>query len=171
MTSSKLTRMGKELHERLVNRLMQANTPVTDLAQELGLTLPQLAAWAGDPRNLVLLQRLAQLAEIQAHMVLSRYRANAAMRLIQIATDKEPTDLSRKACVDFLSAEVPAFSREGEGAGDAHATSAGRAAASSPFGQSDTMTPRREATILRAFEQLAASSHPAAPSSRETPSR
>ena len=43
-------------------------------------------------------------------MLLSHYRANAAMQLIGIASAPEPTELSRKACIDLLNANLDVFS-------------------------------------------------------------
>ena len=146
MTSPRQKSVGKANHDRLIAQFAQADRTVTDIAQELGLDLSQLAAWVGDPATLSTLERLARLADIHAQMVVSRYRANAAAQLIQIATAKEPSELSRKACVDLLAVNLNAFDR-------APADDASRPT---------TASPRGEAAIRRALEQLGRDSLPVA---------
>jgi hypothetical protein len=53
---------------------------------------------------------LSQLADLRAQMLLSKYRAGAAAGLIAIAGSEEPTELSRKACVDLLKLDLGLFS-------------------------------------------------------------
>ena len=44
-------------------------------------------------------------------MLVSEYRASAAIRLIEIATDSEGGEVSRKACVDLLRADLGVFEK------------------------------------------------------------
>jgi hypothetical protein len=101
--------MGKVRHDGLISRMVDADCSPAELAAELGLTLADLAAWASDAHNIRALEILARLADIRAQLVVSKYRANAAAQLIQIATASNQSDLSRKACVDLLEADLGAF--------------------------------------------------------------
>ena len=103
------TTITTQMHEQLITRLAQADLPPTDVARDLGLTLEQLASWAAARGNTAILECLARLADIRAELLLSQYRANAAVQLIQIAAAQEPSELSRKACVDLLAARLDAF--------------------------------------------------------------
>src|SRR5262245_44963543 len=100
------TNVGKVKSNRLIGSLVQADRSPAQLAQELGLTLRQLAKWAADSDNTSVLRHLAALADIRAQMLLSHCRANVAARLVEIAMDKQPTELARKACVDVLRANL-----------------------------------------------------------------
>ena len=107
--SRKRRAIGKVRHDGLIRRLVAADRTPAELAEELDLTLADLAAWAADGRNLSDLERLARLADIRAQMVVSNYRATAAAQLIRIAASSTESDLARKACVDLLAADLGAF--------------------------------------------------------------
>lgn len=138
--TSRRSRLSKATADRLISRVVEADRTPAALAAELGLSLPALAAWAADPATLAVLESLARLADIRTQMLVSQFRANAAIQLIQIASASEPTELSRKACVDLLSADLDAFE---PGKHEECLPSRGR----QPSAPS-------EAAILRALEQL-----------------
>ena len=95
--------------QKFINKMAEAEMTPSELAMVLGLSLEQVAELATRPSMVKTLQGLARLADIRAQLLLSRYRANAALQLINIASAKEPTELSRKACVDLLKMDLEAF--------------------------------------------------------------
>jgi len=103
--------ISRTLSNELVEKLSLGDTAPTQLAHEHNVPLTRLARWATEPATVRVLEGLAHLAEVRAQMLLSRYRANAAIQLITIATADEPTELSRKACVDLLKADLRVFDR------------------------------------------------------------
>ncbi len=110
MTVSRLRRRdSKVMTEFLVEQLLEGTLRPAEIAAQVDLSLAELAAWAADPANARTLEALAKLADTRAQMLLSGYRAAAAVRLIEIATDKEKGELSRKACVDLLRADLGVF--------------------------------------------------------------
>ena len=98
---------------RVIERFVEAEASPAEIAGELNLSLHQLAELTSQESNLQTLQNLARLADMRTQMLLSKYRANAAVHLITIATAKEPTELSRKACVDLLKTNLGAFENVG----------------------------------------------------------
>jgi hypothetical protein len=139
---------------RLIEAFAQSDQAVPEVAAALGLTLPQLAAWAAEPGTLATLERLARLADVRAQIMVSRFRANAAIRLIQIAAGEDASELSRKACVDLLTVDLNAFASSitsggsGRPAGDSQ-----RGPHGFPY-MPEHPSPRGEAAILRALEKL-----------------
>ena len=112
MTTSKSIRQGAAaLTEELFDHIVQAKYAPAKLAEKLGLTLTELAKWASEPKHARVLENLARLADIRAQMLVSEYRASAAIRLIEIATDSEGGEVSRKACVDLLRADLGVFDK------------------------------------------------------------
>ncbi len=109
MTTPKGKRKSAALSEELFNHLVHAKHAPAQLAEESGLTLTELARWAAQPKHARVLESLARLADIRAQMLVSEYRATAAIRLIEIATDSEGGETSRKACVDLLRADLCVF--------------------------------------------------------------
>jgi len=114
-------RNSRALNERLIKAVAEAELSIVELAQQLELPLSDLARWAGDPAQMKLLESLARLADIRAQMLISRYRANAAVQLIGIASAEQPDELSRKACVDLLNANLNVFVEHEEQDNDAPA--------------------------------------------------
>ena len=116
--SRRLRRNTKAMTEFLVEQLLEGTLTPAEIAAQVGMNLAELAAWAADPANARTLEGLARLADTRAQMLLSGYRAAAAVRLIEIATDKEKGELSRKACVDLLRADLGVFGPPSTGSGD-----------------------------------------------------
>ncbi len=105
----RLRRNSKALTEQLIQQLLEGARAPAEIATEVGMTLAELSDWARDDANARTLEGLARLADLRAQMLLSEYRATAAVRLIEIATDKEQVEPSRKACVDLLRADLGVF--------------------------------------------------------------
>ena len=116
--SRRLRRNTKALTAFLVEQLLEGSLRPAEIAAQVGMSLAELAVWAVDPANARTLEGLARLADTRAQMLLSGYRAAAAVRLIEIATDKEKGELSRKACVDLLRADLGVFSPPSTGSSD-----------------------------------------------------
>lgn len=142
----KSRRISRDISQRLLERMLQADRPPLELARELGVSPAQLASWSDEPASGWILQRLARLADVRAQMLLSNFRANAAIQLIQIAAATEPTELSRKACVDLLTANLKVFSEDDQHAEPDHSVG--------PKAPTEEM-------ILRALEKLGDEDQPA----------
>ncbi len=99
------------LNEQLLEHLVQGNLAPAQLAEQLDLTLTELAKWVSQPKNANILENLAKLADVRTQMLVSEYRASAAIRLIEIATDSEGGETSRKACVDLLRSDLGVFDK------------------------------------------------------------
>lgn len=125
------------LAAQIIEKLAEAESSPTEIAAEVEVDLSELVAIASVDANLEMLRQLARLSDVRAQMLLSKYRANAAVQLIAIASAEEPTELSRKACVDLLKADLDAF---GE--------------VSSSVAQPVNPPAPNEASILRALESL-----------------
>lgn len=102
-------RRTRALTERLVELMAEGEHSPMELAQRIDLPLTEVVAWASQPEHVRILEGLARLADVRTQLVLCKYRANAAVQLINIATADEPTELARKACVDLLNADLHAF--------------------------------------------------------------
>ena len=113
MTTQKTTRKRKIISRNdervLIEHLVRADLTMTDLAQEQGLSLEELAAWVSKPMTIEILQGLIRLSNLRTQMLLSQFRADAAIQLIAIASTEKATDITRKACVDLIKADVKAF--------------------------------------------------------------
>lgn len=112
MTEPKSKRRSTSaLNEQLLEHLVQGNLAPAQLAEQLDLTLTELAKWVSQPKNANILENLARLADVRTQMLVSEYRASAAIRLIEIATDSEGGETSRKACVDLLRSDLGVFEK------------------------------------------------------------
>lgn len=108
-TPKSTRRSATALNEKLLEQLVQGKLSPAQLAEQLDLSLTDLAKWASEPKHARVLESLARLADVRAQMLVSEYRASAAIRLIEIATDSEGGEVSRKACVDLLRADLGVF--------------------------------------------------------------
>lgn len=128
--------------KQVIAKLVQADCTPAELAADLGLNLVQFSRLCARPDILKALAALAHLADVRAQMLLSNFRANAAIQLIQIASAREQTELSRKACVDLLTTNLNVFVPHNAGV-----VALQRAQAGPP-------TAPTERAILRALEKL-----------------
>ncbi|HWB21225.1 MAG TPA: hypothetical protein VG711_13080 [Phycisphaerales bacterium] len=128
-------RNSKALSDLLVDKIVEADASPGELARQLSLPLAELASWASQERTVALMRGLVHLADMRAQMLLSKYRANAAVQLITIASAKDATELSRRACVDLLKINLGGFGRDeprGESSNDAWPQSEGAWSGSEP---------------------------------------
>jgi hypothetical protein len=120
--------------ETLLERIYDAEHSPAELAQQMGVSLADLARWAAEPGNTRFLAALVRLTDVRAQIIISRYRATAAAQLANLSVNQDEADLARKACVDLLRCNLHAFD-----AGDAE----------------PPQPPRpNEESILAALEQL-----------------
>mgnify|MGYP006293194881 CR=1 FL=1 len=112
------SRVAKEsgAAQRIIQLMMDGRLDPAEMANELGLSLEQMAEAGTEAATLRTLLRLAGLADLRARMVVSRFRMEAAARLVQMATEGEATELARKACVDLLRLDLDAHELEAGGA-------------------------------------------------------
>lgn len=113
MSTKKIIRRRKNksraAERALTERLVRADLSVTELAREHGLSLEELAAWISKPMTIETLQGLIRLSDLRTQMLLSQFRAQAAIQLMGIASAESETDITRKACVDLIKADVKVF--------------------------------------------------------------
>lgn len=132
--------ISRTLSEKLMIQLAEGGHSAVDLARENDLSLLTLARWAAKPEHVTLLSGLVRLSNVRAQIVLSQYRTNAAAKLIEHAMHGESGEISRKACVDLLKTDLPIFRGNGDDA---------------PSASADQPAPPSEASIRRAFRELA----------------
>ena len=102
--------------EQLLSRVYEAEEDPRAMADSLGLSLRELAAWADRPGNAAVLGGLRRLGDTQTQLILSRYRRTAAAKLLALANQEDDAELARKACVDLLKLElIPADAAPREG--------------------------------------------------------
>ncbi len=138
MNEPRKTRHRSQAHQaRLIQRIVEADRSPLELSREMRMSLSELSEWASRPDNAQTLEGLARLSDIRAQLLLSQYRATAAIRLIEIASAEEPTELARKACVDLLQTDLDVFEQ-----------------LASPVGTPQGPASPSEETILAALERL-----------------
>lgn len=142
-TTPSRTRRSRSRPRRLtiLDHVLEADLTPMQIAQKLGVSMADLADWIADPRNVRIVQGYVRLADLRAQILVSTYRAAATIRLINIAGDTESPELSRRASIDLLRAELPAIGLKSlDDADSAGLTSSARAPS--------------EAAILRTLEEL-----------------
>ena len=98
--------------QALLMRIYEADADPKALAEAQGLSLLELAHSAADPAMRRALHGLRLLADLQAQLLVSRYRVMAAARLVALANTEDGGEVARKACVDLLKLNLI----EGDGA-------------------------------------------------------
>ena len=138
MNAPRKTRHRSKAHQSsLIQRIVEADRSPLELAGEMQMSLSELSEWALQPDNAQTLEGLARLSDIRAQLLVSQYRATAAIRLIEIASAEKPTELARKACVDLLQTDLDVFEHS-----------------DSPPGTAQGPDSPSEETILAALERL-----------------
>ncbi len=136
--------------ERLLEGLCAGDLDLRGLSAALAVPLVDLARWVTAASNAALLEGLLRLADARAAMAVCRYRTAAAAVLINIAAQKDDDDrhgdLSRKACVDLLSLELPGGTRDRLAAADNSRAATSSGAPAPPAATAEA--------ILRAFDRL-----------------
>lgn len=90
-----------ELHE-LVSALTGEEDGVEEVAARMGVTLGALVARLESAEVMSMLSGVCRAGHERAELVISRARAAAARRLLELARDGSNPETSRKACVDLL---------------------------------------------------------------------
>ena len=108
---------SKAMRQQIIEKIVEAKLSPAEIAANLEIDLHEIASLARHEATMQTLEGLARLEDVRTQMLLSRYRANVAMHLLAIASAKEPTELSRKACVDLLKTDLDVFARQAEGGG------------------------------------------------------
>lgn len=105
--------MSKKLNSQerraLIADIVSSLHDPIELSQSHGLSLDDLALWIANPQNQRALSGICVLSDLQAQVLLSRYRLHAAGRLIKLATEESPDisqDVARRACVDLLKMDL-----------------------------------------------------------------
>ena len=101
---------GPRRREALVRDILTAEHDLVTLLSTHDLEPRQVADWIAETDNRQLLLRLCALADIQTQLLLSRYRAVAADRLLRLATleqgDAKEAEIARRACVDLIRLDL-----------------------------------------------------------------
>ena len=98
----------KDRRDLIADIVAALHDPI-ELCQSHGLSLDDLGEWILDPKNQQALSGICVLSDLQAQILLSRYRLHAAGRLIKLATEDSPEvsrDVARRACVDLLKMDL-----------------------------------------------------------------
>lgn len=101
---------------RLIEWIVAGERSPQQLADGAGMSLDELADWFGSPVNADRLRRLAMLADLRTQMLVSQYRAAAAVRLLEIASNGKDVEPARKACVDLLRTSFASMETADRGA-------------------------------------------------------
>ncbi len=117
-----MTLSAAKKHE-LLQCILSGRLDLEEMCAAQEVSLEQLAAWASQTTTLSRLYALRHLADLRTQLMLSRYRAHAAARLIELTSGEESAETARKACVDLLRLNVTG-EQEREPAGDEVARSA-----------------------------------------------
>jgi len=115
---------SKAMRQQIIEKIVEAKRSPAEIAADLNLDLHEIASLARHEGTMKTLEGVARLADVRAQMLLSKYRANVAMHLLAIASAEEPTELSRKACVDMLKTDLDVFARHDDGSSSADASAA-----------------------------------------------
>ncbi|MEM9251269.1 MAG: hypothetical protein AAGB29_02870 [Planctomycetota bacterium] len=99
-----------ERRQALARDLLDGQADLLTLLDRHGLDPEQVRDWMADTADTESLRSLVQLADLQAQLMLSRFRLSAVMRLIALANDDDPKqrEPARRACVDLLKAQLDA---------------------------------------------------------------
>jgi len=133
-------RSGAKLDQEVLERLMAGDIAPIALAEAMGLNISELIEWSVRPDIARLLHGAIRLSDLHVQMLLCKFRTNAALHLINIASQGEPSELSRKACVDLLRTELKGITQERSDL--------------DPLPASPQPSAPTEASILAALEQI-----------------
>jgi hypothetical protein len=98
--------LSRKRKKELLSRVVYEQLDIGDLCDTMHLSLPELATWAGERATLESLQSLRVLADLRTQLIVSRYRAHAAARLIELTGNAATEETMRKACVDLLKVAI-----------------------------------------------------------------
>lgn len=92
----------------VVGALLNSQTDFLSLGEATGMTLRDLAKWSTEDDNLHVLRGLVRLADLRTQLLISRFRAAAAYRLLAFASSDNASETARKACHDLLTTNMHA---------------------------------------------------------------
>lgn len=98
--------MGEADRSGLVVELARGGMTLERLARKHGMTLEELAVWAGSAETARVLRGLLSLAEAQAALCAARARVDAARSLRALAKDRRNAETARKAAVDLFTLKL-----------------------------------------------------------------
>lgn len=90
----------------VVGALLNSQTDFLSLGEATGMTLRDLAKWSTEDDNLHILRGLVRLADLRTQLLISRFRAAAAYRLLAFASSDSASETARKACHDLLTTNM-----------------------------------------------------------------
>lgn len=95
---------------QLSRELLDGQADLFTLLDRHGLAPEQVKDWLADTDDVESLRSLVQLADLQAQLMLSRFRLSVVARLVALANDEDPKqrEPARRACVDLLKARLDA---------------------------------------------------------------
>ena len=105
---------SKAMRRQIIEKIVEAKRSPAEIAAELDIELHEIASLARHDPTMQTLEGVSRLEDVRTQMLLSRYRSNVAMHLLAIASADEPTELSRKACVDLLKTDLGVFAQHHE---------------------------------------------------------
>jgi len=109
----------KEMADRLVRLLCEAQTDVLELAEMEGLSFNRIAEWSNMSLTQATLLGMCRLNDVRAQLLVSRYRTLAAARLFELSKEDSGGETARKACVDLLKLTLTdEYSSSGESGSD-----------------------------------------------------
>jgi len=95
--------------EGIIKGLLDGTKSPMDIARAMDLHVETLAAHVSEPTMHRTISELVWLSEVRAQLLISHYRAMAAARLAMFAAEEEPSELTRRACVDLLKLDLDAI--------------------------------------------------------------
>lgn len=104
--------MGEVDGSGLVAELARGSMTLERLARRHGMSIEELAAWAGRAETGRVLRGLLALGEARAALCAARARVDAARSLRELAKDRSNPETARKAALDLFNLELEVM--EGE---------------------------------------------------------
>ncbi len=87
---------------RLLRDVYSQVREAPQIADRHGMTLRELAAWAGTEEARSTVEGLCRFEDARAELLLRRARVKAARRLLRLSGEASSEETKRKACVDLL---------------------------------------------------------------------
>ena len=87
---------------RLLRDVYSQVREAPQIAERHGMTLRELAAWAGAEESRTTVEGLCRFEDARAELLLRRARVKAARRLLRLSGEASSEETRRKACVDLL---------------------------------------------------------------------
>jgi hypothetical protein len=101
-----MAKLSAEKKHDLLQCVLSGRLDLEEICAAQDVSLEELAKWASLVTTQSRLQALRRLADTRTQFLLSRYRAHAAARLIELTGGEESAETARKACVDLLRLNV-----------------------------------------------------------------